>query len=157
MNEWNSAFVFGYGESQLITDQETKTVSNDDLTAIEPLVAYLASIQQGSEPITVQSMYSMNIYNSTFIDFLFNVEGAQPERFEWATLDQQLIDDLVDEMVAAPPQPQPVPEPEEEGAEMVEGGSERTAKAAKPAAKKAAAPHKDASHNHKKTAHHKKH
>ena len=104
MATWNVMHIFGYGESQMIGSDKNGKVESSTLSTIAPLMSYLATKQQPGTDISLSTLYSLNIYNSKFVDFLPKDTAANKrQRFAYADLDDSYINNFATELAGALP------------------------------------------------------
>lgn len=87
---WNTLHIFGYGETQLITDTINKKVATSGLTAAPAVVSGIYA----HKPVdsTASSQYhAINIINNCFADWI--PETGESFRVQWSDLTAQ---DLLD-------------------------------------------------------------
>lgn len=89
---WNTIHIFGYGESQVIGKEKNGKVPNSELKTIEPLLSYLAGIQQKGTKVKRDDLHALNILNNAFIDFIPKSRENKHQRFAWNELDIKQID-----------------------------------------------------------------
>lgn len=103
--ELNTLHLFGYGEVQVIgKDGETsinKKVATSALSHVQPLVNNMYS-KRRPENKSPNEYHAINIFNGMFADY--NTKGDFSNwRVQWYGIDQQLIDNLVNEVLAYTP------------------------------------------------------
>jgi hypothetical protein len=99
MSSWNTIHIYGYGESQIISNDANRKVANDKLSTISPLLSFLATKQQEGTSVNIENLHTLNIANGTFIDFvpLFG-NNNKMQRYLWNDVDITLIDNIADEI-----------------------------------------------------------
>lgn len=93
MENYNTLLIFGYGQTQLITDTESKLVDSSELTSLNAVIKDIYS----KKPIdnkTQNDYIRIAIYNNDFSDWVNN----NPDDYfkvPYSELNQSLIDSLV--------------------------------------------------------------
>ena len=93
---FNTLHIFGYGETQVITDTENKKVASDELSDVQPVVDNVYSLKPADSDASADYR-TINIFNGLFVDYSDN-EGRR-FRVEYSELDSALIDALVKEVL----------------------------------------------------------
>lgn len=93
---WNTLHIFGYGETQVITETENKKVASDLLSDVQPVVDNVYSLKPADSDVSADYR-TINIFNGLFVDYSDN-EGKR-FRVEYSELDSALIDALVQEVL----------------------------------------------------------
>jgi hypothetical protein len=93
---FNTLHIFGYGETQVITDTENKKVASDELSDVQPVVDNVYSLKPADSDASADYR-TINIFNGLFVDYSDN-EGRR-FRVEYSELDSALIDTLVEEVL----------------------------------------------------------
>lgn len=93
---FNTLHIFGYGETQLITDTENKKVPSDELSDVQPVVDNVYSLKPADSDASADYR-TINIFNGLFVDYSDN-EGKH-FRVEYSELDSALIDALAEEVL----------------------------------------------------------
>jgi len=96
MVTYNTLHIFGYGETQVITDTENKKVASDELSDVQPVVDNIYSLKPADSDASADYR-TINIFNGLFVDYSDN-EGRR-FRVEYSELDSALIDALVEEVL----------------------------------------------------------
>ena len=96
MSNFNTLHIFGYGETQVITDTENKKVASDELSDVQPVVDNVYSLKPADSDASADYI-TINIFNGLFVDYSDN-EGRR-FRVEYSELDSALIDALVEEVL----------------------------------------------------------
>lgn len=92
---WNTLHIFGYGETQVITDTENKKVASDLLSDVQPVVDNVYSLKPADSDASADYR-TINIFNGLFVDYSDN-EGRR-FRVEYSELDSALIEELAVEI-----------------------------------------------------------
>lgn len=94
---YNTLHIFGYGETQVITDTESKKVASDLLSDVQPVIDNIYSIKPADSDAGTDYR-TINIFNGLFADYL----DDQGNRFrvDYSELDSVLIEKLVSEIKA---------------------------------------------------------
>lgn len=98
MENYNTLLIFGYGQTQLITDTETKLVNSDDLASLNAVINDIYS-KKPAENKSQENYTRIAIYNNDFADWVNN----NPDDYfkvPFSELNQLLIDSLVLEIRA---------------------------------------------------------
>lgn len=98
---FNTLHIFGYGETQLITDTENKKVSSSELTGVDAVVADVYANKPEDADAGIE-YHAVNIFNDLFADYLPKDASQKPFRVEYSKLNATLIDALVAEVEAIP-------------------------------------------------------
>ena len=93
MKNYNTLLIFGYGQTQLITDTDSKLVNSDELSSLNGVIQDIYSkkpLKNNSE----ENYTRIAIYNNDFSDW---VNGNPNDYFKvsYSELDQALIDSLI--------------------------------------------------------------
>lgn len=100
-NSFNTLHIFGYGETQLITDSENKKVKSSDLTGLQAVVDNVYSHKPADNNADT-NYHAINIFNGLFADWLPSDKDQKAFRVPYAELDEALIEALVAEIKALP-------------------------------------------------------
>lgn len=103
MANWNIMHVFGYGESQMMSENKNGKANNSELPAIAPLISYLATQEQQGTTISMETLHALNMYKDQFVDFVPNSAGNEWQRFAMADIDTSYIENLATELAAVLP------------------------------------------------------
>ena len=98
---WNTLHIFGYGETQLITDSENKKVLSSELTTLQAVVDNVYANKPADNNADT-NYHAINIFNGLFADWLPSDKDQKSFRVEYTALDATLIEALVAEVQAAP-------------------------------------------------------
>ena len=93
MENYNTLLIFGYGQTQLITDTNTYLVDSSTLPSLDAVIENVYS----NKPIDNKSETDYTriaIYNSDFADWV-NSNPDDYFKVSYSELDQALIDSLV--------------------------------------------------------------
>lgn len=93
MENYNTLLIFGYGQTQLITDTETKLVNSDELPSLNAVIQDIYS-QKPANNKSQEDYTRIAIYNNDFADWVNN----NPDDYfkvNYSELNQVLIDSLV--------------------------------------------------------------
>lgn len=91
---YNTLHIFGYGETQLITDTENKKVSSASLTKLQAVVDNVyANKPVGNNADT--NYHAINIFNDIAADWIPSNIDQQPFKVQYSDLNSQLITDLI--------------------------------------------------------------
>ena len=94
---YNTLHIFGYGETQLITDAENKKVSSNELTKLQAVVDNVyANKPSGNNADT--SYHAINIFNNISADWIPSNLDQNSFRVDYAELDLILIEELINEI-----------------------------------------------------------
>ena len=93
---YNTLHIFGYGESQVITDTENKKAPNDELPADQSVIDMVYALKPADSPATA-NYRNINIFNNMFADYFDN--DGNTFRVDYSELDSALIDALVEEVL----------------------------------------------------------
>ena len=101
MATYNTLHIFGYGETQLITDTENKKVPSSELASLQAVVADVYANKPADNNADT-NYHAINIFNGLFADWLPSDKDQKPFRVPYAQLNEALIDTLIAEVQAAP-------------------------------------------------------
>lgn len=93
---YNTLHIFGYGESQVITDAENKKAPNEELADVQSVVDMVYALKPADSPATA-NYRNINIFNNMFADYFDN--DGNNFRVDYSELDSELIDILVEEIL----------------------------------------------------------
>ena len=93
---YNTLHVFGYGETQVITDTENKKVATDSIVGVQALVDDLYSKKPADNPATTDYR-TITILNDMFADY--SDEEGNHFRVDYSELNAALIDVVVLEVL----------------------------------------------------------
>lgn len=92
---YNTLHIFGYGETQVISDTENKKVASSELSGVQPVVDNIYSLKPVDNNAGLDYA-TINVFNGIFVDYSDN----QGNRFrvDYSEVDEALIDALVTEV-----------------------------------------------------------
>lgn len=93
MENYNTLLIFGYGQTQLITDTDSKLVNSDDLPSLNAVINDIYS----NKPVGNKSQEDyvrIAIYNNDFADWVNN-DPNDYFKVPFSELNQELINSLV--------------------------------------------------------------
>lgn len=93
MENYNTLLIFGYGQTQLITDTDTYLVDSSTLPSLDAVIDNVYS----NKPIDNKSETDYTriaIYNNNFADWV-NSNPGDYFKVDYSELNQSLIDTLV--------------------------------------------------------------
>lgn len=93
---YNTLHIFGYGESQVITDAENKKAPNNELPADQSVIDMVYALKPSDSKATADYR-NINIFNNMFADYFDN--DGNNFRVDYSELDSELIDILVEEVL----------------------------------------------------------
>lgn len=93
---YNTLHIFGYGETQVITDTENKKVATDSIVGVQALVDNLYSKKPADNPAT-SDYRVITILNNMFADY--SDEQGNNFRVDYSELNAALIDAVVLEVL----------------------------------------------------------
>jgi len=93
---YNTLHIFGYGETQVITDTENKKVATDSIVGVQALVDDLYSKKPADNPAT-SDYRVISIFNDMFADY--SDESGNSFRVDYSELNAALIDAVVLEVL----------------------------------------------------------
>ena len=94
--EYNTLHIFGYGETQVITDTENKKVATDSIVGVQAVVDDLYSKKPADNPATTDYRV-ITILNDIFADY--SDEEGNHFRVDYSELNAALIDAVVLEVL----------------------------------------------------------
>lgn len=71
MENYNTLLIFGYGQTQLITDTDSKLVNSDELISLNAVIQDIYS-KKPLENISQEDFTRIAIYNNDFADWINN-------------------------------------------------------------------------------------
>ena len=93
---YNTLHIFGYGETQVITDKENKKVATDSIVGVQTLVDEIYSKKPAKNPAT-SDYRTITILNDIFADYSDN--SGNSFRVDYSELNAALIDAVVLEVL----------------------------------------------------------
>ena len=93
---YNTLHIFGYGETQVITDKENKKVATDSIVGVQLLVDDLYS-KKPSDNLATTDYRVISIFNDMFADY--SDEDGNHFRVDYSELNAALIDAVVLEVL----------------------------------------------------------
>lgn len=96
MSIYNTLHIFGYGETQVITETENKKVATDSIVGVQALIDDLYSKKPADNPAT-SDYRVISIFNDMFADYSDDLGNSF--RVEYAELNAALIDAVVLEVL----------------------------------------------------------
>lgn len=93
---YNTLHIFGYGETQVITETENKKVATDSIVGVQAVVDDLYSKKPADNPAT-SDYRVISIFNDMFADY--SDELGNSFRVEYSELNAALIDAVVLEVL----------------------------------------------------------
>lgn len=93
---YNTLHIFGYGETQVITDTENKKVATDSIVGVQAVVDDLYSKKPADNPSTTDYRV-ITILNDIFADYSDNLGNSF--RVDYSELNAALIDAVVLEVL----------------------------------------------------------
>ena len=93
---YNTLHIFGYGETQVITDTENKKVATDSIVGVQLVVDDLYSKKPADNPATTDYRV-ISIFNDMFADY--SDELGNSFRVDYSELNAALIDAVVLEVL----------------------------------------------------------
>ena len=93
MENYNTLLIFGYGQTQLITDTDSKIVNSDELASLNAVIENIYS-QKPLENKSQEDYTRIAIYNSDFADWVNN----NPDDYfkvAYSELNKVLIESLI--------------------------------------------------------------
>jgi hypothetical protein len=93
---YNTLHIFGYGETQVITDKENKKVATDSIVGVQLVVDDLYSKKPSGNPATI-NYATITILNDIFASY--SDEQGNTFRVEYSELNAALIDAVVIEVL----------------------------------------------------------
>jgi hypothetical protein len=93
MENYNTLLIFGYGQTQLITNTESKIVNSDELLSLNAVIENIYS-QKPLDNKSQEDFTRIAIYNGNFADWV-NSNPDDYFKVPYSELNQTLIDSLV--------------------------------------------------------------
>lgn len=98
MENYNTLLIFGYGQTQLITDTDSKLVNSDELLSLNAVIDDIYS-KKPLENKAQEDYVRIAIYNNDFADWV-NSNPDDYFKVSYSELNQVLIDSLIIEIKA---------------------------------------------------------
>ena len=96
MSIYNTLHIFGYGETQVITDKENKKVATDSIVGVQALIDDIYSKKPSDNPAT-SDYATISILNDIFANY--SDEQGNTFRVDYSELNAALIDAVVLEVL----------------------------------------------------------
>ena len=93
---YNTLHIFGYGETQVITDTENKKVATDSIVGVQLVVDDIYSKKPSDNPATI-NYATITILNDIFASY--SDEQGNSFRVDYSELNAALIDAVVLEVL----------------------------------------------------------
>ena len=93
MENYNTLLIFGYGQTQLITDTDSKLVNSDELLSLNAVIENIYS-KKPLENKSQEDYTRIAIYNNDFADWV-NSNPDDYFKVPYNELNEALIDSLV--------------------------------------------------------------
>jgi len=97
---YNTVHIFGYGETQIIGEGYNKKTATSGLTKVQAVIDNVWS-KKPADSDASQDYRAINIFHGMFSDY--QPSTGKGYRTQFADLDANLIQELVDEVYAAVP------------------------------------------------------
>lgn len=92
---FNTLHIFGYGETQVISDTENKKVASSELSGVQSVVDNIYSLKPVDNNAGLDYR-TINIFNGLFVDYSDN--QGNNFRVDYSEVNEALIDALVTEV-----------------------------------------------------------
>ena len=92
---FNTLHIFGYGETQVISDLENKKVASSELSGVQPVVDNIYSLKPVGNNAGLDYL-TINVFNGLFVDYSDN-QGNR-FRIDYSEVNSALINALVTEV-----------------------------------------------------------
>jgi hypothetical protein len=99
MANWSTLHIFGFGDVQVITKDGGATKKASTLTKLQAVIDNVWSTKPTDNTSTKQ-YHAINIFEGMFADWQTKVPKEKGFRTEYSKLDNSLIQQLVDEVLA---------------------------------------------------------
>lgn len=99
MANFKTIHIFGYGETQIIKEKESKKVSSTGLTKISALVSDIFS-KKPQDNDCINEYHAINIFEGMFCDFIPKDGTKKSFRVKYSDIKVSLINALVTEVDA---------------------------------------------------------
>lgn len=99
MANWNTLHIFGFGDVQVIAKAGGKTKKATDLTKLQAVVDNIWS-NKPQDHTGTKEYHAINIFEGMFADWQSKTKGEKGYRVKSDSLDLQIIQQLVDEILA---------------------------------------------------------
>jgi len=97
--EYNVLHIFGFGDVQVNKQDGGKTKKAIELTKLQAVIDNVWSKKPSNNAAT-KEYHAINIFNGMFADWQTKVKGQKGYRTEYSELDETLIKELVEEVLA---------------------------------------------------------
>jgi hypothetical protein len=103
---FNTIHIFGFGNVQVIGKDFNHQVKISDVQSEVDACVTMVYSKKPTESTTPNTYHAINIFNDMFADWLSNVKGEKGFRVKYSDLDSQVIEALVEAVIAfATPKP----------------------------------------------------
>lgn len=92
---FNTLHIFGYGETQVISDTENKKVASADLSGVQPVIDNIYSFKPVDNNAGLDYR-TINVFNGLFVDYSDN--QGNHFRVDYSEVNSELINALVTEV-----------------------------------------------------------
>jgi hypothetical protein len=99
MSNWSTLHIFGFGDVQVISKDGGATKKAATLTKLQAVIDNVWSTKPTDNTSTKQ-YHAINIFEGMFADWQTKVPKEKGFRTEYSKLDNSLIQQLVDEVLA---------------------------------------------------------
>jgi hypothetical protein len=93
---WNTLYIFGFGQNQLITDTENKLVDSDTCPSTQSVADMVYALKPDGNASTV-NYRAISIFNDLFADY--SDDQGNRFRVDYSELNAALIDAVVIEVL----------------------------------------------------------
>ena len=98
MSNWSTLHIFGFGDVQVITKDGGATKKSATLTKLQAVIDNVWSTKLDNT--STKQYHAINIFEGMFVDWQTKVPKEKGFRTEYSKLDNSLIQQLVDEVLA---------------------------------------------------------
>lgn len=103
MSQFNTIHLFGFGDSQIIGQDNNGTVKSDTLTNLQAFVDHVVTFKP--EEVVLTDYHVIHIFNEMDVRYLGRGTGNNTDKTDFIVsmteIDATLLGNLVDEIVAA--------------------------------------------------------
>lgn len=103
MSKFNTIHLFGFGDAQIIGKDNNGTVKSDTLTNLQAFVDHVVTFKP--EEVVLTEYHVIHIFNGMSVRYLGKGTENHEDKTDFivnlAEIDATLLDNLVDELVAA--------------------------------------------------------
>lgn len=96
MEKWHTLHVFGYGETQEISDDEEKRAPNDALKELQPYLDAIWAQRPKDFPEEGRDFHAVTAFRNDIYEW--SAKNRKYFRVEWSQIDPIFVDKLAEEV-----------------------------------------------------------